>query len=304
MNIEQAKAISIIDLLTKLGHKPVRTQRHRVRYLSPYRIERTASFDVHPGSNTWIDRGDGNRGGNTFDLALLIMKFLNPEQEHTIPDALRWLENMAGLAPFIKPVETEDYTQNDSSLVLSKVTTIQHQKLIEYLASRGIPLSVGKQYLKQARIYNKNSGKHFYTLAFPNELGGYELRNQFFKGCIRPKGITFIRGAKPDGGIHLFEGSPDYGTILTLNNGKPFRSDTIVLNSVSLMNQATPFIKGYGYKVAYTWMHNDVAGKKATASLDDFFKTEQGLKHRPMNFMYLPYKDANIWHQKKLGLCD
>ena len=306
MNIERAKSISIVDLLTKLGHKPVSTQKHRVRYLSPYRNEKTASFDVHPGKNVWIDRGDGNKGGNTLDLALQIMTFMNPEQEHTVQDALRWLENMAGLSPVIKSVEADNDVQNDSALVLSKTTTLQQQRLIEYLADRGIPLSVGKKYLKEALIYNKNTQKHFKTLAFKNEDDGWELRNPIIKGCIRPKAISFIRGSQyQNGGIHFFEGFMDFLTVVTINEGKPLRDDAIILNSLSCMDKATGYIKGYKYyKVAYTWMDNDMAGKKATTSLDEFFKTEGDLQHKPMNFMFKPYKDVNAWHMVKLGLCD
>ncbi|MBO9565739.1 MAG: toprim domain-containing protein [Niastella sp.] len=306
MNIEQAKAISIIDLLTKLGHKPVRTQKHRVRYLSPYRVEQTASFDVHPGKNIWIDRGDGNKGGNTLDLALQLMKFLTPEQEHNIQDALRWLGNMAGLSPVIKSVEPDTYFEDDSALSLTKITAIENSRLIEYLSDRGIPLSVGLKYLKQALIYNKNSQKHFKTLALRNDEKGWELRNPVFKGCIRPKDVTFIRGKKPEQkkGIHLFEGFMDYLSVITINEGKGFRDDAIILNSLSCMEKATGYIKGYGYKVAYTWMDNDMPGKDATASLDAFFLTESDLRHEPMNYMYEPYKDVNAWHIKKLGLFD
>ncbi|THU41859.1 hypothetical protein FAM09_07095 [Niastella caeni] len=304
MNCEQAKSISIIDLLTKLGHKPVKVRKHKVRYLSPYRDERTASFDVHPINNEWYDHGD-KQGGNIINLALNIMKYLNPEQDYTVSDALRWLENMSGLAPSIKPIqEDKDYSNNESCLSLTKVTAIERPRLIEYLASRGIPLSVGKKYMQQALIYNNESGKHFYTLSFKNEEGGYELRNPFFKGCIKPKDVTFIRGKKPEGGIHLFEGSMDYLTVVTINKGKALRDDAIILNSVSCMDKATGYIKGYGYKVAYSWMDNDMAGKDATASLDAFFKTEDGLQHQPMNYMYAPYKDVNAWHQVKLGLCE
>jgi hypothetical protein len=183
MNIEQAKAVSIFDLLTKLGHKPTKTHQHDVWYLSPRRIEKTASFHIHTGKNVWYDHGDG-KGGNSLDLALEIMRFLNPEHEHTVQDALRWLANMAGLSPAIKPVEADTYIENDGALVLSKITTLKQERLAEYLDSRGIPLSVGKQYLKEALIYNKNTQKHFKALAFKNEDDGCRLSGAAFTRTV------------------------------------------------------------------------------------------------------------------------
>lgn len=155
--------------------------------------------------------------------------------------------------------------------------------------------------MKEAKVYNKNSKKYFFALAMKNEEEGFELRNQYFKGCLGPKDITFIRGTNPFG-IHLFEGSFDYETALTLNKGNRFRHDTIVLHSVSNLNVAIPLIKGFGYKIVLTWMDNDKAGKNARYNLNEFCKIERDLLHKPMNKIYASHKDTNEWHMDKLGL--
>jgi hypothetical protein len=49
-------------------------------------------------------------------------------------------------------------------------------------------------------------------------------------------------------------------------------------------------------------MDNDEPGKRATNSLEEFFKTGECLAHKPMNTIYAPYKDVNAWHMVKLGL--
>jgi hypothetical protein len=49
-------------------------------------------------------------------------------------------------------------------------------------------------------------------------------------------------------------------------------------------------------------MDNDESGKKATEALEQFARTEEGLKHIPMNDRYAPYKDVNAAHMAKLGL--
>jgi len=74
------------------------------------------------------------------------------------------------------------------------------------------------------------------------------------------------------------------------------KGDSIILNSVGLLKQAEPYIRGYGYRTLYSWMDNDPAGEKTTRLLDEFVKAEEGLVHVPMNKIYAPFKDVNEWH--------
>lgn len=298
MNIEQANNIALAAIMDKLGIKPAKQSSKESVYLSPLREERTASFNVHHGKNVWYDHGIGE-GGTTIDFACAYLKSHN--QAHTISDALRWLATIGDLAPYIAPVETNDSNLQDSQLVLKLVKPIEQRTLIDYLTSRGIQLPVARQYLKELRIYNKATRKSFFALGFKNEDEGYEVRNKFFKGCIRPKTVTFIRGTQPKN-IHIFEGFMDFLSIITHNKGIRLKDDAIILNSLSCLKQATPYIKDYGYNAAYTWMDNDKAGKTATASLDEFFKTQEQLVHKPMNFVYASHKDINAWHMCRLGL--
>ncbi|HYF32501.1 MAG TPA: toprim domain-containing protein [Chitinophagaceae bacterium] len=300
MNIEQAKSIALSAILDKLGFKPAK---HRVKetiYLSPLRDENTASFHVHHAKNVWFDHGT-SEGGDIVDFVCAWLK--SKGEAHTIRDALRWLANMGDLAPFIAPVNGIDNTPEDNKLILKKVSAIQEKGLIHYLESRGIPLVIGRAYLKELRVYNQESCKTFFALGFKNEDDGYELRNKLFKGCIRPKAITFIRGEKEKPqAIHVFEGFMDFLSLIAENQGKRLRDDAIILNSLSCLKQATPYIKNYGYEKVYTWMDNDKAGQKATAALDAFLETEPGLMHKPMNRCYALHKDLNAAYMHKLGL--
>lgn len=62
MNIEQAKTISIAELLDKLNFKPLKIKGKRATYLSPIRQEKTASFNVDTEKNVWFDHGVGIGG--------------------------------------------------------------------------------------------------------------------------------------------------------------------------------------------------------------------------------------------------
>lgn len=300
MNIDHAKAIPIVEILNRLHIQPVKTSNGKQLYLSPVREEKTPSFWVYLRSNRWHDYGDG-RGGDPVDFASAYLKYTR--EADTVSDALRWLRNM-GVSHFqFAPVHDVPIEPKEASLVLKTKKPIQHIGLIHYLEKRGIPLAIAQKHLKEIHVGNQRTKKSFFALGFPNEEGGFELRNPFFKGSLGTKAISFIRGTepKPDS-IHLFEGFFDYLSAISQLQGKGFRGDTIILNSLSCLKQITPFIQNYGYHIAYTWLDNDKAGEKATASLTEFFKTQNELVHKRMNGIYAPHKDVNAWHMHTLNL--
>ena len=302
MNIEQAKQIPIAEILNKLGCNPTQVKNNESWYLSPFRNEKTASFKVNHIRNVWYDHGEGI-GGDSITLVCRHLK--NSDENYSVPDALRWIKNMLGYAPRIQPIDDSPVVKRDPTFKKVCVKTLTAPSLIRYLDSRGFPFAFAEKHLKQVRIHNNETDKKSDLIGFRNEDGGFELRSKSFKGSVGKKYPSFIRGKKggPGGGIHIFEGWPDYlSALIQQNDGETFDDDTFVLNSLAFLPIATPFIKGYGYSVAYSWMDNDEAGKKATQNLDEFFKTEDGLLHKPMNSIYAPHKDVNAWHMAKLGL--
>ncbi|MCX6315964.1 MAG: toprim domain-containing protein [Bacteroidetes bacterium] len=303
MNIEQAKAIPLSIILEKMGVNPHTTTPKRIRYLSPYRPEKTPSFFVYAGDNRWYDYGDA-RGGDVIDL---VQCYLESQQVGaTVSDALRWLKNMIAYQP-ITPVSVPDAypacAGKDQTLVFKNAEPLKHTGLIRYGESRGIPPSILKQYLEQVSFLNRNSGKTLIALGMRNESKGYDVRNPNFKGCIRTKDISFIRGTIPKPpGIHVFEGFMDFLSVITQRNGKPFDDDALILHSLNCMQKGTAYLRHYGYEQCFTWFDNDEPGRKAIAVWDEFCSNEPGLKHIPQNLHYAPYKDVNAAHMAKLEL--
>jgi len=300
MNIEQAKTIPLSVILDKMNRVPTKEKGRDVWYLSPFRNEQGASFKINLHKNTWYDFGIG-KGGDIIDL---IRGYLEAENENfEVKDALRWARNMTGFIPRIQPVPVEDFKEEDSTLVLRKIGPIKRLGLIKYGESRGITSPVLTKYMEEVTIYNRKTDKTFFSLGMENESKGYELRNPFFKGCVRKKDFTFIRGEKPKPpGVHLFEGCMDFLSVATQKEGKPFDDDVIVLHSLNCMDHASAFIRNYGYEFCYTWMDNDEPGQKATSAWQDFCKNEEGLTHVPMNAGYEAYIDVNAHHMSELGL--
>ena len=302
MNIEQAKTIPISVILDKLNQKPQRTNGYRVCYFSPFRNEKTPSLWVNTKENTWHDFGEVKwKGGDSIDL---VRAYLDSQHENSeVTDGLRWLRNMTGFIPAIKPVIDPNEVTTDSKLLLRKTTVVNNSALLNYGRSRGIPQDILKQYFQQAYLFNSQSQKSFNALCMRNDKKGYELRNPYFKGCIGNKYITFIRGSvpKPEG-INIFEGAFDFVTVVTQQEGKPFEDDCLILHTLSNLQKATAYMRHYGYRFAYTWMDNDKAGEAASKSWEEFCKTEEGLTHIPMNEQYLDYKDVNAAHIARLKL--
>ncbi|WP_276366216.1 toprim domain-containing protein [Chryseolinea sp. H1M3-3] len=300
MNIENAKTVALSDILSKIGFEPSKQNDTEAWYYSPFRKEKTPSFKVNLKKNIWHDFGEGV-GGDIINFACVYLEKSN--ENCTVSDALRFIENISGNAPRIAPVKTGDDGPCDEKLSIISVKKIAHPALIAYLDKRGIQVEFAKPVLDEVRVKNNKTRNSMFALGIKNVDGGYDLRNPFFKGCVGPKTISFLRGtiAKPNG-LHIFEGFMDYLSIITDIKKDKLEDDTIILNSLSCIEHATPYIKGYGYKTVWTYLDNDKAGEKALKSLDEFFKTEEGLVHRPMNESYREDKDVNAWHMRNLGL--
>jgi DNA primase len=299
MNIEQAKAIDLSAILKYLGFKPAAVKGSRLTYLSPFRNEKTPSFHLETNKNVWYDFGEG-RGGTAIDFVCLYLE--KHGEDHNVVDALRWLGNMKDLPP-VQAAPLENPVNDAPVLELRKIYALQNDSLINYLHARGIPLPFAKRYLKEAHVRNANSGKTFFAIAIENESGGYELRNKFFKGCIAPKGISVIRGRETlSHEVHVFEGIFDFLSALAYQKTNRFNGDAIILHSVSSLKQAFPYIRNYSYKIVYSWLDNDDAGKRTQEELAKFIKSEGNLALRPMNAEYAGHKDVNAWHMCKLQL--
>lgn len=219
MNIEQAKAIPIVKILETLNLKPSRILPHESWFLSPIRDEKTASFNVHNEKNLWFDFGEAI-GGDGIKLVQEILK--GQRKANSVSDALSWLEStMGGNVVYIpiKPVESR--APKEPALTLEGIGTIRNSRLLTYLETRGIPISVASKATQQATILNPNTGKRFSSLAWKNELDEYELTNPLFKGTVGQKTTSFIRGTenKPPA-IHFFEGMMGYLTVMTRHEGR------------------------------------------------------------------------------------
>lgn len=283
MNIQEAKQIKIADYLQSLGHRPVKQQGANLWYKSPLRNESEASFKVNTAINSWFDFGMG-RGGNIIDLAAHLYA------SDCLPYLLDKIEKQA---PHVRPANIPFSQQaTEPTFEGLEVMELYHPALLRYLNERKINPHIARKVCVE--LHFSNNGKRYFAIGFKNKSGGYEIRNQFFKGCISPKDITYIRQqGEPRSTCYVFEGMMDYLSFLTIRVQKfpTYPSleaqDYVILNSTTNVDKAIDIL--YDYERISCLLDNDDAGRKATAAIENAI----GYRVRDASYLYSEYNDLN-----------
>lgn len=292
MNIAQIKQIDLVDYLRAIGFSPTKESDKSAWYHAPYREDRTPSFKINKDKNIWYDFGTA-QSGDIIDLAALL---------YQSKDVSRLLKFIEGAAPALAPRIRTPISPNGERLTDQfrnvKVVDLNHDALKSYLQSRGIDQAIGECECKE--VHYTCHKKEYFAVAFPNNGGGYEIRNPYFKGCIAPKDISIIQKSERLRGrcCCLFEGFMDYLSYLTLvKSGRITEDgehmDYIVLNSVSNVSRAIEPIKKY--KVIHCYLDNDDTGRRVVDSLHELL----GDKVQDMFAPYPLYKDLNDFLRNK-----
>ena len=283
MNIQEAKEIRLADYLQSLGYSPVKKQGNNLWYKSPFRQETEASFKVNTELNRWFDFGLG-KGGNIIALA----------GELYCSDHIPYLLNkIAGQTPHFRPVSFSFHQQpSEPSFQRLEVRELTHPALFRYLQERRINIELAKSECKE--LHFTHNGKSYFAIGFPNATGGYEVRNQFFKGCIAPKDISHIRQqGESKSSCFVFEGFMDYLSFLTIRKLKSPQypdlkaQDYIILNSTTNVSKAIEALNGYDH--IHCFLDNDKAGITAYRELGNKFT----YRVRDASIHYAGYKDLN-----------
>jgi hypothetical protein len=256
----QALQIDLVEFLAELGHHPSKIRHHDFWYLSPLRNEKHASFKINRKINKWFDHGIGI-GGNLIDFGTHY--FACSQQE-----LFDKLAQTSGLVLFH---QQPDQTTKKSSLEEQKIILLDNQEienslLRRYLKQRKIPLLIARRYCSE--ITFKLYGKKQIALGFKNNLGGYELRNPYFKGGNSPKGITLFRSEKKS--LCVFEGFFDFLSFHSqllagweiLLNPPLDNDDYLILNSLAFFEKSRAIMESYGQIRLY--LDRDASGIRWT----------------------------------------
>jgi hypothetical protein len=254
LTCDEARSIDLVQYLESLGHYPQRIIRSDYWYLSPLRQERNASFKVDRKLNLWYDHGIG-KGGTLIDFGILyfncsIGELLNKLSQNA-PSSLTFHPTFT--APLPK------YGQMEEKIRIVYVGDLQSDELKQYLGKRKIDENLAGQYCRE--IHFTLYGKAHVAIGFPNNSGGYELRNAYFKGSSAPKDITLIDRNRYT--ITVLEGFFSFLSFLQLYRKKEqVETSFLVLNSLALLGKALPVLESY--RKVHLYLDQDTAGRKAT----------------------------------------
>ena len=293
MDAKTINKFPIRDYLAARGIRPAQERGYYGFYLSPLREERKPSFKVDYMQNLWYDFGLGV-GGSIIDLVMRM-------ELCEAGEAIRLMEQkISGMSSCSfhgngNPVPPH----RESVITIEKVRPLENPALLDYLTERGIDFDTA--IIHCSEVHYRVANKSYFAVGFRNDAGGWELRNRYFKGCTS-KAPTTRKADCPT--CLVFEGFMDYLSFLTLKRNPTPPYDIAVLNSVTNLAKAVPFIALH--ERVYTYLDNDEAGRKTTAELKAVCRnlSDQSIHYRPYNDLndYLRSR-CPVKEQRRLRSC-
>ena len=284
MNIEQIK--DKYTCLDYLGDRVVRKVANGWLARAPWREDANPSLTVTPNGRGWHDLTTGQHG-SVIDLVML-------HHGVTMEGACEIL--LRANPHFSFPQHLSEYGggREKGTFTRFDVVPLQSRGLFAYLHNRCVNIEIAKQFLKEAHYSTKDpdDGTYLYALAYPNDLGGYELRNSL-KGLSKlakaPKGITVHLG-RENAPTVVFEGFMDMLSFATLCGG--VKHNYVVLNSTAMVASGIEVLKTLQNQV-YLALDNDKSGDDTTAQILDALPSAIDIREK-----FAPCKDVNDYLTK------
>lgn len=288
---QELMSISIVEILAYYGKSLARTKTGM--YYSPFRDEKTPSFHIDEAANTWYDFGT-HEGGGLIDFVCKITGCQRKE-------AYDWLASIRHMIP--EEVHTEVIKRaasvGESKVIIEKVNEqFSKPALVEYAQSRCISREILDRYCDEV-TYSVSSkpGSSFFAIGFKNNSGGYVLRSKVAKICSSSDVTTL----GPDGNLTMevnskkvavFEGFIDFLSLLSYNEKQEPGHDCCILNSVSNLEKALPWIAGHTNIMIFA--DNDNAGRDTYQRIRDYVSdSAEEVCIYDMAELYKGHKDLN-----------
>lgn len=157
----------------------------------------------------------------------------------------------------------------------------------------------GKIFCKE--VHYELRKRHYFGLAFCNLSGGYEVRNPYYKGCLKNKDVSLISHThgETQGHVCVFEGFMDFLSYMTLRQAGDREiclevpCDHLVMNSVNNLKKALGHLQEYPF--IHCYLDNDLAGQKTVETIAMLFTG----KVNNEAYRYDGYKDLNDYLRGK-----
>lgn len=230
LSCKEVRQIDMVEYLASLGHQPKKIRNQEYWFCSPFREENTPSFKVNKNRNIWFDFGEG-KGGNIIDFGIQYFRCsVNELLEKLSQTSLSQTFSFHPLS-----IAGEKKETIGSKILILDNRPLASPPLLQYLQKRCIPMEIAKQYCRE--IDFELYGKKYTSIGFQNDKGGFELRNENFKGSSSPKARTFFERESNE--ITVFEGFFDFLSFQSLHrNNLIEKTNFLVLNSLAFFQQA------------------------------------------------------------------
>jgi hypothetical protein len=290
MNCETANLIDLVDYLHTLGYDPKKISGRDYWYLSPLRDEKTASFKVNKNKNIWYDHGLG-KGGKLVDFATEYFRcdVSNALQKISSFHSQNNHENII-VRP---PLHPNNNLLNASASGETAIKIIAAKKplydpmLCRYLKDRRIEKSVADKYCYEVLFALTNKQKDYRAIGFKNNAGGYELRNEYFKGSSSPKYVCYLDNNANK--IAVFEGFFDFLSYQTIHQNQEHQlTNYLVLNSLSFFERSLLLMEKH--QSIQLYLDQDKEGRACT-----HLAQKRSMKFHDESKLYNGYKDLNDW---------
>lgn len=287
MNCEQANQIDLVEYLYSLGYRAKKVIAQDYWYLSPLRDENEPSFKVNLKQNVWYDHGLG-QGGRIIDFGILYHNCSVKEFLIKIGDLFPFHQQILSVQQPLIHIEKNLKEALEPKIKVIAAKPLANQILCRYLDIRKIPIEIAKKYCKEVdfELYHKK----YFAIGFENKSGGFELRNQYFKGSSSPKDVTLID--HPDSKkIAVFEGFFSFLSYQTLHQNNALilpdrQTDFLILNSLSFIEKSLNLMER-NQKI-YLYLDRDEAGIKHTTEA-----MKRNIKYVDRSHLYKNDKDLN-----------
>lgn len=270
MNCKQANSIPIRQVLAHFSLFPSKENTRTGFYYALDRKEKTPSLHVDFSRNTAFDFGTGRK----YDVVSIVQMM----RRCAVSEALDFLSRFE--CPSMRVYRNEQVVKEGYSITTIK--PVEHPSLVAYLKARKLEPVCSVL----SEVHYKSWSKTYFGVGFKNDSGGYEFSNALgFKRCLGAKDVTtFASGHKA---VSVFEGWSDYLSYQILTPVlKLDPTDSIILNSVSLVNRILDFCQSYEHVELY--LDNDPAGDRATQLI-----LQACIPASDNRFWYHGYKDLN-----------
>lgn len=291
MNCAEANQLDLVDYLDSIGFQSKKIRGNDHWYYSPFREEKEPSFKINRRKNIWYDHGAG-KGGSLIDFVVEFYKCdVNNALQKLSSFHPQKLVNNNHQRPLFHLHENSllnhrDATETGIRIIAAK-QPVDDLFLCRYVRQRSIEKTIVDTYAYEVNFTAGEKEKIFKAIGFKNNAGGYELRNEYFKGSSSPKYISYFNNEAKD--LAVFEGFFDFlGYKTMLQNQEHQLSNFRVLNSLSFFKRSLLLMEKH--ERIHLYLDHDNAGRKWTE-----MALQRSRNFKDESTLYTGCTDLNDW---------